>query len=250
MGQLTTRKDWEVRKPEAGEARGVMFEDIFQKFLKKTSDKSCFEIGCVPGTYLAYICKNFGYSAEGIDYLENTAEITGETLNKAGIKDYNIYEGDFTQWQIPGQYDLVCSFGFIEHFSGDTEKEVAAKHVRLLKPGGLLMMDVPNFRYGQYLIHMLLDKKNLIEHNCRTMSLSYFRHLAETHNLEVLYLSYYGGPFSFWTENKNPDFLQIAVFYFFKVIQHTVAFIARAFRFKNLDNRWFSPFIIFIARKP
>jgi 2-polyprenyl-3-methyl-5-hydroxy-6-metoxy-1,4-benzoquinol methylase len=37
----------------------------------------------------------------------------------------------------------VISFGFIEHF--DNPENVIQKHLDLLKPGGILIVGVPNF---------------------------------------------------------------------------------------------------------
>src|SRR4030042_3213015 len=139
---LTSKDNWFGRQSR-GEIKSILFGDLFSKYFKKSKNKSCLEIGCVPGRFLAYICKNFGYFPEGIDYIKDTRKITGATLSLNGLHKFEIYEGDFIKWEIPKQYDLVCSFGFIEHFEGDLNKQIVKKHIKLLKPGGKLIMDIP-----------------------------------------------------------------------------------------------------------
>jgi len=45
------------------------------------------------------------------------------------------------------RYDMVCSFGTLEHFSGENRLEAFRAHCRLLRQGGLLFVVVPN-RHG------------------------------------------------------------------------------------------------------
>jgi len=71
---LTSRSNWSGRHSR-GEIKSILFEDLFLKYLDKTRGKTCLEIGCVPGKFLAYICKNFGYFPEGIDYVKDTKKI-------------------------------------------------------------------------------------------------------------------------------------------------------------------------------
>ena len=172
---------------------------MFYKYLQKTKDKTCLEIGCVPGRFLAYICKNFGYFPEGIDYVKGTKKITEKTLALNGLQKFSIFEKDFLQWETAKQYDLVCSFGFIEHFEGDLNRQVIEKHVRLLKPGGKLIMDIPNFNYCQYLFHLMLNREVLSTHNIKIMNLALFqKNSRKTHDLKILHLDYYGGLFNYW----------------------------------------------------
>lgn len=239
---LTTREKWNKRKSR-GEIKSVLFSDIFKKYLKKSRSKVCLEIGCVPGRFLAYLAKNFGYFPEGIDYVEKTEEITGETLRNNGINDFVLYEADFTKWKIPKQYDLVCSFGFIEHFTGELNEKVIRKHVDLAKPGGTIIIDIPNFNYCQYLFHYVLDRENLSGHNIEIMNLRYFRNLAVRHNLKIAHLGYCGGLFNYWGLSKNANCFQKIIFKLLKGISKFTKKIG------FLNNRFFSPFLVFVAKK-
>lgn len=239
---LTSSDNWSGRHSR-GEIKSMLFGDLFSKFLKKSEGKFCLEIGCVPGRFLTYICKNFGYFPEGIDYVKDTKKITGETLLLNGIRDFVIYEEDFTRWKIPKQYDLVCSFGFIEHFMGDPNKQMIEKHINLLKQGGKLIIDIPNFNYCQYLLHSMLNREILDRHNIKIMNLSYFKKIAETYDLKILHLDYYGGLFNYFGLAENANFLQWMVYNLLKAIARKTKKLTR------LNNRLFSPYIVFIAEK-
>lgn len=218
----------------------ISIQKIFKKTLKINNDenRSALEIGCAPGDFLAYICKEFKYKPEGIDYVDGSAQITKNKLKENGLNESNIYEDDFFLWESEKKYDLVCSFGFIEHFND--VQPVINKHISLLKKEGVLIIEIPNFSNGQYIFHKLLDKENLNRHNLESMRLAFFKKLAVKHNLKIKYLGYAGGLFDFWWENNSPTLLQKIAFLFIKPI----AFIGRKIPF---NNKFFSPFIVFIA---
>jgi len=43
-----------------------------------------------------------------------------------------------------GRFDVSMSFGLCEHFAGETRTDVISAHLRLLRPGGIAMIGVPN----------------------------------------------------------------------------------------------------------
>jgi len=124
---------WESLNRNIHAPKKIIFSKIFKSFLleKKISSKNiALEIGCVPGIFLGYLCKNFGYFPEGIDFVKDSKKITQGTLKKFGINKSIVYEEDFLGWKPTKKYDLVCSFGFIEHFKDTTR--IILKHVTLL----------------------------------------------------------------------------------------------------------------------
>ena len=80
MSQISSKSGWEGRKSK-GEINSVVFSDIFHKYLTPVENKTCLEIGCVPGSFLAYICKTFQYSAEGVDYVKDTKKKMGKIIS-------------------------------------------------------------------------------------------------------------------------------------------------------------------------
>lgn len=239
---LTSNSYWESLSRTSVGDDYVIFSEIFKKFLVKENnqDRNILEIGCVPGLYLAYIAKTFGYFPEGIDYIKGGTEVTKKTLKNFGLYKSVIYEHDFTDWETDKRYDLVCSFGFVEHFY-ETDK-IILKHLDLLKIGGKLIIEFPNFNYGQKIMHNFLDKNNFERHNVEIMNLNFFKNIVSQYNLEINYLGYYGGLFDFWWENEKPSYFQN----FIKFILKCVAFIAKRI---PINNKLFSPYMMLIATK-
>jgi len=204
------------------------------------NERYALEIGCVPGIFLGHIGRDFGYKVEGIDYVAGATHTTSTTLEKFGIHDAKIYEEDFLKWAPQKQYDLTCSFGFIEHFTN--VDPIVEKHIHALKPGGTLILEIPNFSGIQFWLHYYLDKVNLERHNTKIMNLDYFISISERHNLIISCLEYTGGLFDFWWENETPSIFQKVIF----TILRPIAFLGRLI---PVSCHLTSPFIILIAKK-
>lgn len=236
MDDLTSKEDWENVESE-GWVTDLPIKKILRKYLTKTRGKA-IEIGCVPGKFLSYICREFGYFPEGIDYLKNAEKITGQTLINNGLKEFNIYQADFRTWKSEKKYDLVCSFGFIEHFSNP--EEILEKHVALMKKGGKLVVEVPNFGGFKGWLQRNFDPESYYKHNPRVMNIDFFRKFAEKSHLIIKYLGYSDG-FKIWWTNRNPTVYQKAIHHFFKIISLAT---------QNVEmNNKLSTFIVFVAEK-
>ena len=243
--ELANKEYWEQSWKKSNKLEVSYNKNPFRKQFRKhitaaIDGEYALEIGCVPGIFLGHLGKDFGFNVEGIDYVEGAAQTTTTTLQKFGIEIANIYEDDFLQWTPPRLYDLTCSFGFIEHFL-DVDP-IVDKHVEALKPGGTLILEVPNFSGLQFWLHYFLDRKNLERHNTKIMNLEYFNATVQRHTLSINCLEYTGGLFDFWWENDNPSTFQKIVFN----ILRPLAFLGRRI---PLKWRLSSPFIILIARK-
>jgi SAM-dependent methyltransferase len=46
--------------------------------------------------------------------------------------------------ELRGRFDVAMSFGLCEHFLGERREAVVAAHLELVRPGGLVMLGVPN----------------------------------------------------------------------------------------------------------
>ncbi len=149
-----------------------------------------FEVGCAPGRWLAYFSKKFGLDVSGIDYSGLGVKKTHENLAILGVKGSIIHQ-DFFAYKPSKKYDVVVSFGFIEHF--DNADLVVKKHLDLLKPGGLLILGIPNFRGVYEPVQALYWPQLLKKHNLGIMEPAFFRRLAEKNGLEVLACGYVGG---------------------------------------------------------
>lgn len=106
-------------------------------------DVHLVEVGCARSQALPVLAKRLGISVAGIDYSPNGCEQTKVMLNREGV-DGEVYCSDI--FAIPdtlkGRFDVVVSFGLIEHFSNTNE--IVSALAGLLKPGGVIFTNIPN----------------------------------------------------------------------------------------------------------
>lgn len=126
-------------------------------------------------------------SISGIDYSSDGVAITEANLERAGIAA-EIYQGDFFDdtrlHDLVETQDIVYSVGFIEHFDDPTE--AIRRHFDLAKPGGLVVMTLPNLASWN---RFFVSKEILALHNCSLMSLDVLRKLCEPYG-EICELRY------------------------------------------------------------
>lgn len=199
------------------------------------------EIGCSPGTTLVNFHKTFHYAVAGIDF--SNVSVTLDTLERYGVPG-RVIEADFTTLKLEEQFDVVASFGFIEHFTN--YEEIIHRQMELVKQGGYFIAEVPNLRYLNGLIYRVVDPALLEKHHLAVMDPNELtRVVRSTNQFEILRSDYYFSCFLFFDAN-NPVISRHAI------VKSTVYFLRRVLRSLHLDeipNRWMSPYIILIARK-
>ncbi|MCE5270253.1 class I SAM-dependent methyltransferase [bacterium] len=123
-----------------------------QKYLPRDAEMSLLEVGCYPGRFMWYFNRYFGYRVEGIEYIGWCCDKTRELLISTGV-EATVRQCDLLAWEPTEQerWDVVASIGFVEHFEDCTT--VVARHAHLLKPGGFLVLEIPNHTglYGKLL---------------------------------------------------------------------------------------------------
>ena len=124
-----------------------------------------FEVGCAPGKWLAFMAKEFAMNPSGIEYSEAGMIATLENFKILQLAPDSIWTGDFFQTEPARQFNVVMSFGFIEHF--DDVDDVVELHLQWLKPGGILILGVPNFCGIYSVIQGVLDREILNKHNLK-----------------------------------------------------------------------------------
>lgn len=160
----------------------------------------CIEIGSFPGSMLPTL-GNLGYILNGIDISPRNENELPEKLNAMGYKIGKFWSKDFFKFKPKEQFDLVCSFGFVEHF--ENYLDVIKMHAEMTKQGGYLVITAPNFRgFFQYIIHYLFDKKNLKIHNIKSMRPKQWAQFLVDNGFEIKFAGYFGG-FYIWLGNKG-----------------------------------------------
>ena len=139
-------------------------------------DDTFLEIGCAPGKILAWVAAALRANVSGLDYSErglSTAKRLFAALNLNGhLRCESLADTTFPA----GTFDVVYSGGVIEHFKDP--REIVRAHVQLVKPGGLALMTVPNYRgiYGR--LQRYFDADILALHNLEIMTCEALRSLA------------------------------------------------------------------------
>ena len=114
------------------------------------------EIGAGRSRWLPYFARQFGFWVTGLDYSQEGCEQARAILDRAGEAGEVVCADLFAPpADMLGRFDLVVSFGVVEHFA-DTAGGVAAC-ARLLAPGGHMITTVPNMRGAPGALQRLLD---------------------------------------------------------------------------------------------
>jgi SAM-dependent methyltransferase len=246
---------WEIRNSEAAEIKRSSevssvnaILDVFDKYLPVNGDFHVLEIGGAPGQYLIYMAKNFKYHLHSLDFSKIGNEQTLRNLTIADIK-IDIYENDLFSENLMEdlpQFDIVYSLGFIEHFYD--LNQVVKKHIDLLRPGGILLLGVPNLGgiYGFFLRRTA--PRLLAIHNLEAMKTNNWNNFEKELNLTTLFKGYVGGfePLAMKKlERKN-------------LMARSMHFIAKrlgtisSFRlniFRKFNSRYWSMYLIGIYKK-
>ena len=114
--------------------------------------------------------------------------------------DVNIIESDLFNYTPEEKYDMVLSFGLIEHFS-DTAS-IIKTHLQFLKPGGTLFITLPNFTGVNGWVQRNFDKENYDKHYIDCMNPAFLADTCKQLGLKEVE-SYYHGKFTVWLENKS-----------------------------------------------
>jgi SAM-dependent methyltransferase len=127
-----------------GNSVKLAFHEVFrEQFASLPPGASILEAGCARSTWLPYFAIHHALAVGGLDYSKEGCEQARSILAREGVTG-EIIEADMfdppADWV--GRFDVVISFGLVEHFS-DTSSAVAAL-AEYLKPGGLMITVIPN----------------------------------------------------------------------------------------------------------
>lgn len=229
-------------KKEHIEAVCGYYKDFWEIFIDSSNRfNSIIEIGGFPGRYLAYLSQKYKLKATCLDYNSDVSQIE-KTFKVMNVIDYNIIQEDFTTFKTPKTYDYVMSNGFIEHF--ENFNRILDLHVDFMKSNGRLMIMIPNMKGYIKFYKYLVDYLNLKIHNLKCMRFQVFREFARRHELNTLYLGYFGG-FPFGVHQKS-NFVQKLIYKGHRII---FKYLGNALLLKK-PSRFFSSSIIAIFERP
>lgn len=203
--KLTSREYWVNEEQEHVFSRhyGHGIDTFIKKYIPPVKSGDCIEIGSYPGPFLASF-GDLGYTLNGIDFHPRNKDKVPQWLQSLNFPTASFVTEDFFEYSTTKKFDVVASFGFIEHFQN--YEAVILKHAALVNENGYLLITTPNFRgFIQHWLHKTFDKANLSLHNRSSMQPGKWAALLEENGFEVIYKGHFGD-FWFWraTEKMSP----------------------------------------------
>ena len=185
---------WEQRKNTLQNIKDFYKWFLFLEFRKLLRDlfnknQHILEIGSSPGIMLRNINKSLApKQLIGIDYAKNS-KIETEIYLKKYYVSAKIYEKDIFKYDTKEKFDVVMSFGLIEHFNDPTE--ILIHHKKFLKKNGHLFISIPNFKTPLVKFFLnLYRKEDFDTHNFDLMNperLVYFFKKIQMKNIKTGY---------------------------------------------------------------
>lgn len=229
----------------------LLWNAILPRHFNPAPGSKVLEVGSAPGVFLVDLHKKYGCIPYGVEYSEAGVELNKSVFSQNGIDPANVIHSDFFsedfRRQYKGQFDIVVSRGFIEHFTD--VQSVVDRHIDLLNPGGYLIVSVPNLRGLNYVLARLLDSSAIPRHNISIMRKGAFMSLFQKPDLQHSFCAYYG-TFSFYLFTAGRSRLQSMILKGAYTIQ---PFLNLAFRTfftdKGAEQGFTSPSLLYIGRK-
>lgn len=251
--EITTKDFWEkywgeIKLPQKINTNfkndRVISETIAEYVPKAKNNEIALEIGCAPGKWLVFLYERLGYRVDGFEYLDVAAEKTRENLSLCGIttNEYNIITADFLNQTPEEKYDLVTSFGFIEHF--ENYQDIFSKHLAYTKKDGYVVIGFPSFRGVNYYIQLCIDKisgsKIIENHNIKMMDNDLMFKMINQSKNDIVFSNYIGGfePSLFNIQDIKNTFVRFC----FKVVLKLLGF-------NNSNNKFVSSYLLVIVKK-
>ncbi len=228
------------------------WESLYETYLPKTAGLKVIEIGSAPGTNLVRLHQTFGYEPYGVEYAEAGANLNREVFRQNGLNPNQVIRADAFSEDFLARYessfDLVISRGFIEHFT-EMEKVMEA-HLRLLKPGGTLLVTIPKLTGLPHLLFRYFNPDVIPMHNLGIMNKPRFAALFQRAELQRRVCDYYG---TFKVSVCGAEHLtgyKAKLMNFLMNGQLALNMLFRlAFGKRGAESYWTSPYLIYIGTK-
>jgi SAM-dependent methyltransferase len=138
---------------------------LFDTYVNWSAHPQILEIGCGRSPWLAYLGRRQNCSVVGIDIEPTAAQLAVANVAGAGGQAEVLCRDAFSREEnndLNGRFDLVYSWGVMEHFDDPTERAAALIHY--LRPGGRLLTIVPNLQGLNALLQLFADRERYDMH--------------------------------------------------------------------------------------
>jgi SAM-dependent methyltransferase len=248
--RLTTKTDWQYKDfPDLRSIQDAWKRDEWIRIANKilpSSSVRYLELGCAPGTFTAALSKDKDWLITGIDFSDDSNKFISTLfcVQKTG----RFFHADIFNFSMGEVFDIVASFGLVEHFRGSSFDQLMDIHDRYVAPGGYCVVVVPNFTGVPYFFHFVFDRPSLDNHNIDAMHPDTIAEFFRQRGYEIVFHKYVG-ILRLW---GNSGFLNS------RILAKTVAGLAVSLSKLaslmsllgiHLRGRSWSPYLMVIARK-
>ena len=122
------------------------YEDIVRYVNKPVHEIRTLEVGCGGARTSVFLAKK-GMNVTVTDFSPEALRLARTNFEKGGIKRFAAIQDDLLNSKLdPGAYDVVMSFGLLEHF--EDLRGPFRQMARLLRPGGIQIHDIITDRFS------------------------------------------------------------------------------------------------------
>jgi ubiquinone/menaquinone biosynthesis C-methylase UbiE len=158
--KISTKNNWETfwQKKENFHEYYSNTDRVLRNLtaLMDLKGKKVLEIGAGTGRDSLNLVK-YGAEVYQLDYAENALRLMKDVADESGLPVHLIGGNAFRLPFRDQSFDVVFHQGLLEHFREPTATNLLKENARIVKSGGLLLVDVPQ-RYHPYTVmkHVLI----------------------------------------------------------------------------------------------
>lgn len=240
------KTDWEKHWSKHELIRVIPENFSWHENLKHATEQiggagSAIELGGFPGNFSVYLKKYCNFDVTLLDYIIDHG-VVKELFEINGLKntDAKLIEADIFSYEPRELYDLVCSFGLIEHFTD--LNAVLACHLKFMKPNGILLITLPNFVGVNGWLQYLFDSENLAIHNLKIMDIVMLKNAMTVLGMKNIEVQYYPST-QVWLEGLRYRSLFLRIFV--RLVNELLFILGKVF---GKRNKLFSNSIVISAK--
>ncbi len=120
--------------------------DTVLSFLRPGPGEKILDVGCGVGTF-AYHCARAGARGTGVDYSEESIRVAKRLAGDFGVSANTEFICCDAAGRLPyddASFDKIVAADFMEHIDDAEKREAIREMSRVLKPGGIMVIFMPN----------------------------------------------------------------------------------------------------------
>jgi SAM-dependent methyltransferase len=229
----------------------LLWRQVLPEALAGRGYRTVLEIGSAPGHHLLELRRRLGLEPFGVEYTAAGVDLNRRLFRDHGLDPAQVIHADLFdpafQAGARQRFDVVFSWGFLEHFADP--RPVVDAHLELLRPGGTLLVVIPNFRGLNHLLQLVVDRSVVARHNLEVMERERFAALFRRPELDALRCGYHGvqslGLVYCRHDSRLRPLYDAGIW-----AQNLVDLLYKLlFRRWRPESRWLSPFLLYLGRR-